>query len=453
MKNIQHVLVILWLTTSISNPVSGQQSLTPLQISKKNPYLITKDQRPFLWIGDTAWELIHRLNTAEIELYLSNRSEKGFNVIQTVILAELDGLNSPNAFGDLPLIDNDPTLLNDAYFQLVDEVIQRASEHGMYVALLPTWGDKWNKKWGVGPEIFNPSNAYIFGEILASRYLKSPNIVWVLGGDRTPENEAHRKIIEAMAKGIASVDTVHLIAYHPSGANLASRIFPKAEWLQVDMFQSGHSSEAKEYLYVMESKRAVVSRPVINGEARYEAIEDRFWENKNHGTLDAHDVRVSAYWSILAGAAGYTYGSNSTWQMYERDKTPILNASMDWNRAIELPGATQIGYLADFITSYPWHLLQNDQSLILSANPFDKEFQMASIVTNSDLIITYSPTSKSITLNTNRLSCDSISVSSFNPVNGTLSSIGRFSKTPDFKFDPKDYDFLEDYIIVIEPTK
>ena len=32
------------------------------------------------------------------------------------------------------------------------------------------------------------------------------------------------------------------------------------------------------------------------------------------------DVRVSAYWSMISGAAGYTYGCNDIWQMYDIDK-------------------------------------------------------------------------------------------------------------------------------------
>ena len=44
-------------------------------------------------MGDTAWELISRLNDKETELYLENRREKGFTVIQTVILDELDDMD------------------------------------------------------------------------------------------------------------------------------------------------------------------------------------------------------------------------------------------------------------------------------------------------------------------------------------------------------------------------
>jgi len=46
------------------------------------------------------------------------------------------------------LIDNDPTRINEAYFRHVDWVIRKAEEKGLFIGLLPTWGDKWNKKWG-----------------------------------------------------------------------------------------------------------------------------------------------------------------------------------------------------------------------------------------------------------------------------------------------------------------
>jgi hypothetical protein len=45
----------------------------------------------FFWLGDTAWELFHRLTREEAERYLENRRAKRFTVIQAVALAELDG--------------------------------------------------------------------------------------------------------------------------------------------------------------------------------------------------------------------------------------------------------------------------------------------------------------------------------------------------------------------------
>ncbi|MFZ0283370.1 MAG: DUF4038 domain-containing protein, partial [Bacteroidales bacterium] len=79
-----------------------------LKISGNHRFLIHEDGTPFFYLGDTGWELFHRLNKEETEKYLENRRAKGFTVIQAVALAELDGLNTPNAEGNKPLIDNDP---------------------------------------------------------------------------------------------------------------------------------------------------------------------------------------------------------------------------------------------------------------------------------------------------------------------------------------------------------
>jgi len=64
-----------------------------LRVNSSGRYLEYSDGTPFLYMGDTAWELISRLNDKETELYLENRREKGFTVIQTVILDELDDMD------------------------------------------------------------------------------------------------------------------------------------------------------------------------------------------------------------------------------------------------------------------------------------------------------------------------------------------------------------------------
>ncbi len=93
MKRIVILLLIGFLTSSAFG-----QSLPLLKISEDKRHFVTQDNEPFFWLGGTAWELIHRLTKDEIDLYLTDRAEKGFTVIQTVVLAELDGLNTPNAY-------------------------------------------------------------------------------------------------------------------------------------------------------------------------------------------------------------------------------------------------------------------------------------------------------------------------------------------------------------------
>ncbi|MBX5439675.1 MAG: DUF4038 domain-containing protein, partial [Thermoflavifilum sp.] len=113
-----------------------------LRVSDNHRYLVYADGEPFFWLGDTAWELFHRLSRDSCLMYLDDRAAKGFTVIQAVILAELDGLHTPNAEGHLPLIGDDPGRPDERYFEDVDWVIEQAARRGLYIAILPTWGDK-----------------------------------------------------------------------------------------------------------------------------------------------------------------------------------------------------------------------------------------------------------------------------------------------------------------------
>ena len=87
-----------------------------LRISDNRRFLVFEDGKPFFYLGDTAWELFHRLNREEAEKYLQNRAALRFTVIQAVVLAELNGLDDPNPYGQKPLLENDPGRPNEAYF-------------------------------------------------------------------------------------------------------------------------------------------------------------------------------------------------------------------------------------------------------------------------------------------------------------------------------------------------
>ena len=443
--------LLLTISVLISIPMQGQK-LPLLKISNNQNYLVTKNDEPFFWLGGTAWELIHRLTKEDIDMYLTDRANKGFTVIQTVILAELDGLNTPNAYGNKPLIDNDPTKLNPKYFELVDYVITKSEELGLYVGLLPTWGDKFNKRWGVGPEIFNPANAKLFGTLLAKRYRNHTNIIWILGGDRIPEQPTHFEIVNSMADGIREIDTDHLITYHPMGGQIASNFF-KESWMDFDMFQSGHDRKAKEYKYVWNSKENAPNKPVINGEPRYENIPDRL-DTKNPWTwLDDNDVRVAAYWSITAGSAGFTYGCNDIWQMYSKERVPNLQARTGWKSALHLPGASQMTFMKSIFEKLPWQSMVNDQTLIMNENLEDESFITSAIGKDKDFIVAYTPTGKAIKINVSELKSEKIKGFWFNPRSGELSYIGDFDTTEAIEFSPWAKGWGSDFLLILTNQK
>lgn len=343
----------------ISHSVSGQS----LSVSENQRYLVQNDGTPFFWLGDTAWELFHRLDREEATRYLENRVEKGFTVIQAVVLAELDGLNTPNPYGDKPLIDNNPSQPNEAYFEHVDFIVNKAEELGMYIGMLPTWGDKFNQKWGVGPVVFNPINARNYGEFLGNRYKDKP-IIWILGGDRNPETDEHIAIIRAMAEGIKTGDGGnHLMTYHPQGGSNSAHWFHNDNWLDFNMFQSGHGEvDNPNYEVTQALYEKTPTKPVLDGEPNYED-HPVAW-NPENGWFDDFDTRQAAYWSILAGALGHTYGNHNIWQMWEPGHDPISSARTPWYEAIDHPGTFHMSYFRQLFEQRPFQKLVSFQEMI-----------------------------------------------------------------------------------------
>ncbi|WP_339924856.1 DUF4038 domain-containing protein [uncultured Cyclobacterium sp.] len=418
-------------------------NLSALKIGENGRFLTYQNGEPFFWLGDTAWELIHRLSLADTRVYFQNRVDKGFTIIQTVILAELDGLTVPNANGDLPLKNLDPSQPNEAYFSHLDQVIALAKEMGLYLALLPTWGDKFNKKWGTGPEVFTPENAKAFGADLAKRYAKHQHLVWVLGGDRIPEDKEDEAIIEQMAQGIRAFDKNSLITYHPNGGIIASDIFGKSAWLQVDMFQSRHQKKFREYNFVNKAKSKRPVRPVINGEPGYENIPNLL--NKwNFQRLDASDIRLSAYWSMLSGAAGYTYGSNEVWQMHSTNTIPLFGAHLSWQKALDLPGARQMKILRQVFESLPWQEMLTSRKIFSGINwPFTQK-KMALTTADQSCILVYQPTGSKIKLSLNKAILKDASSYWINPHDGeVIAHEGKPSNT--FKTPNR----LQDWLLLI----
>ncbi|HQF15253.1 MAG TPA: glycoside hydrolase family 140 protein [Thermogutta sp.] len=412
---------LLVLGAVLQGLVSNSDAAPPLlKVSPNGRYLVTDKGEPFFYLGDTAWELFHRCTREEAELYLKDRASKGFTVIQAVVLAELDGLHTPNPYGHVPLIDDDPTRpdihpgSDNDYWDHVDWIVNRAEQLGLFIGMLPTWGDKWNKKWGVGPEIFTPENARIYGEFLGKRYRDKP-IIWILGGDRNPENERHLAIIRAMAAGLRTGDQGnHLMTYHPQGGANSANWFHEDDWLAFNMFQSGHGRiNNPNYLMTLANYERKPVKPTLDGEPRYEDHPVNW--RAEQGWFDDWDVRQGAYWSMLSGACGHTYGSHNIWQMYEPPRKPVSAARTPWKKALHHPGSTQMGYMKQLFLLRPYYRLIPDQQLIAGQEKSEGEHRRAARAEDGTFAVIYLPTGGSIRVITARLKGQNLHVSWFDP--------------------------------------
>ena len=393
-------ITILFVTAVLflQNPISGQSQ--HLRVSENGRYLEKSDGKPFFYLGDTAWELFHRLNLSEANAYLKDRADKGFTVIQAVVLAQAGGLTVPNANGDLPLVDRDVSKPNEAYFKHVDAIVERAAELGLVIGMLPTWGSYWSSTNG-DELLFNPASARSFGKYLGNRY-RTKSIIWILGGDENINNAGEKEIIKAMVEGIKIGDGgLHLMTFHPRGPGRSSDYFHSADWLDFNMFQSSHGAHDHDNGAYAEHDYALDPvKPTLDGEPRYELIPVGFYfQGANRLDLfDAYDCRQAAYWSVLAGACGHTYGHNSIWQMWDSTRTPILGAAVPWYQAISHPGSLQMHYLRNLFQARPFSSLVPNQSIIQSG-PRDGGGKIrAAVAEDGSFAIIYSPVGASFTI-------------------------------------------------------
>lgn len=362
--SMRFVLILLVLAARALAPARPASSpVRQLRVAADHRHLEFVDGQPFFYLGDTAWELFHRLNREETDRYLRNRAAKGFTVIQAVALYAA-ALKEPNAYGQFPLIDGDPARPNPRYFEHVDWVVDRAAELGLFIGMLPTWGNHWKTA-----RIFTPQKARAYGEFLGKRYRGKP-VIWILGGDQNVDTAEERAIMDAMAEGLRKGDGgEHLITYHPRGPGLSSLALHDAPWLDFNMFQSSHASHDHDNgLFVEHDYALTPPKPTLDGEPRYELLIVGFYfrDFNRLDRFDDYDVRQAAYWSLLAGACGHTYGHNSVWQMWAPGREPLLGANVPWWEALDHPGAFQMGILRRLFESRPWWRLVPDQQMILN---------------------------------------------------------------------------------------
>ena len=413
-------------------------ALPDLRVSADGRHLETVEGDPFFYLGDTAWELFHRLNREEAEAYLQDRAAKGFTVIQAVALAELDGLQDPNPYGDRPLEAQDPTRPVEAYFAHVDWIIDRAGQLGLYIGLLPTWGDKWNKQWGVGPEIFTPENARAYGAWLGARYRDRSNLIWILGGDRKPDSPLHLAIIDSMAAGLAAGDGGrHLMTFHPMGGYRSAEFFHDRAWLDFNMSQSGHGTDYATSNYVLQ-RRSYAEQPVkptLDGEPCYED-HPIAWKPAELGWYDDSDVRRTAWWGLLSGGCGTTYGNHNIWQMWQPGRAPISWARTRWREALAYPGAAQVGYLRRFWEARPWTRLQPDTSLLAAPNPPGAAHILAARDREGTYLIAYSPQGAPFALPAGVLGTGQLRAWWLNPRDGQAWEAGTFDGAAPLRLEP-----------------
>lgn len=447
-------------------PVSVDLSHGGIRVSGNRRHLIHEDGTPFFYLGDTAWELFHRLNREEADRYLEDRARKRYTVIQAVVLPEIDGLDVPNAYGEVPLHACDPSRPNEKYFEHVDYVIDKAASLGLVVGLLPTWGsyaiDMEHPLW-CHHYIIRPDTAETYGRFLGERYGNRANIIWILGGDREPvgkpgaDIETWRTMAGGIAEGVSGKDdyTRALMTYHPPGCHSTTEWLHEESWLSFNMCQTGHSAGSVPHEFIAADYGRTPVKPVLVGEPGYEAIPEGL--RKGGGKMDDFDTRKFAYWSVFAGACGHTYGANEIWMMWQSElepmtakATPLLDAATPWYEAIDYPGGGQMQHLRALVESRPFLSRVPDQSMIVSGERGRDYRVQATRDADGSYAFVYTTMGEPVTVNLDAISGAEVKAWWFDPRTGESSEIGECSGGGSREFTPPSRGRGCDWVLVLD---
>lgn len=440
-KILIYLLPILIATGTQAATIHKPWKNGKLKVSDNQRYLVHENGRPFFWMGNTAWLLPERLNRDEVEFYLDKEREEGYNVEQIQVL---NAIPTYNIYGQAA---NDETFdftrytqpSNYGYWDHLDYIVDMAETNGIYIAMDCIWGSQIEK--------MDEKKATAYGKFLGQRYKDKPNIIWMIGGDI--KGDKGTASWDALARAIKKADPNHLMTFHPRGRTTSAWWYNDREWLDFNMFQSGHrrygqrngdgdytikeNTEEDNWRYVEMSMEKAPLKPVIDGEPSYEDIPQGLHDFSAPRWQD-HDVRRYAYWAVFAGCFGHTYGHNSIMQFLRPGVLPSFGAKKAWWDAMEDPGYQQMKYLKWLMLTLPFTDRIPDQSIVAGEN--GERYDRVIAIRGNDYLMAYNYSGKPMQIDLAKVSGEKKNVWMMNPADGTLTYLGEFdSKTTEFTFD------------------
>jgi Protein of unknown function (DUF4038)/Putative collagen-binding domain of a collagenase len=357
---------------------------------------------PLLVFGDSPWAGMTRWSPQQAERYFADREARGFNasIISLVGAQENGGPGDDGRTHDglLPFDGGDVTRWNEPYWQRVDEYVEAACTHGNTLFLYPIDG------WTVS-KIFRDAtreDAYRYGALVATRYARFPNIVWMTGGDHFPSDlpgchdspAVHDERFAQVLAGIrATGDT------RPFSIQLgypASISTDSPQWAPRVDFDFVYSY-LPTYRAVLDAYRRD-RMPALLSEANYEG------ENNLPGTPVTGDeiLRRQMAWALTSGSPGYFYGSDD-WEFLP-----------GWEERLDTPAVAQLGRLREFFASLDWPTLVPDESAEIvvggRGEPVGPDAEVGIMGSDyvtaarvGDSLVAYVPTARTLTVDPTKL--------------------------------------------------
>ena len=372
----------------------------PLRVAKSGTHLEHADGKPFFVLADTCWNGPALSQPDEWEVYLKDRTAKGFTAIQVSMVAPWS-LVPADAEGNVcGTVVEGKWQPNEAFYKRLDARLKAINDHGLLAMPVLLWALQKNKDLGMMLTTVQATDLVTF-ELKRYKELKA---LWILAGDNRYDAVETAKW-QAVGRAAFGAVPQPLVTTHPTGQNFPwAKGWDDEKWLTVLGYQSGHGDSPKSWAWTHSGppaeygKRASFTRPVLNLEPPYEA-HNGYTSKKPHTDFNA---RRAAWWGLLVHPpCGVTYGGHGVWGWgIKAGDEPTghkgTGPAKVWKDALDLPGATQYGHIRKLFESVPFGQLRPAQEL-LAEQPGEKspaDFVACAATPDQKVILVYTPTGK-----------------------------------------------------------
>jgi hypothetical protein len=320
---------------------TGQSSFEqhgPIQLARDRRHFEHADRSPFFWMADVAWDAPRLASARDWVTYLQVRSLQKFSAVQWAAAPGVDE-KKLSAFSGRSRISIAPE-----YFQRLDAKVDVMNRAGLLSVIAPLWN-------GDGATNDLPEDqALLLVRYMVARW-GAYDVAWLLMGDEN-HNERWLRIGREVFGDSRHAPVVLFPGALASGMNL----FHDENWVDAFSFGLGQNmnNDSLEWLvsgplvheWTNEPVRPFINvlPPMENGLAA-----------QGHERITANDTRHVAWWSLLlTPPAGVSYGAQdvANWNTSVQSKLPT------WQLSLFLPGAKQMGHVADLFESTAWWTLQ-----------------------------------------------------------------------------------------------
>ena len=398
--------------------LAGALSTTPLaahyqklRVADNDRYLVHADGRPFVWIGETNW-FFAKLPPATIDSILDVRSAQGITIMFVAAREKLHNGPGPGAL-DSP---------NEAWWSYLDEYVAKCAARGMYVGIALGW-------WPIARK-HSPEALRRYGRRVGERYADADNMVWLTlgeaGGHFRKNGPLPGGSVAALVAGIWEGDTGDKLLRVHADFKRGSSLSDHGDLVDFNNWQTSQWCCPDDLPRKDERGWTVWEAMAFDYAARYDGrpkptLDAEAWYEGNSDFCGAtpFNIRRRAYFTILAGGFGHSYGAGGVWDGLKQAEGDCGSAALG---ALRYEGAVQMGYLSALLHGLGDDLLhlRPAQDLIVSPNSqrYDGHLQAARS-SEGEFGLVYSASDAAFRLDLSSMKNDELAAKWFDPRAGT----------------------------------